>query len=103
MGNKSQMPCNPSFIKYQAPVAAFLRPGQWIPFLRSPHRCQKYWIFKFPKNSESNLIIIREAIELSHLIIYQQKTTKYGFLLQAYSFSRGCGWLDVVTFEVHLN
>ena len=86
------MPCNPC-IKYQAPIAAYLRPGQWIPYLRNCHRSEKKWRFQFP-NTEEHLIIIREALEQCDLIIYQQKTTLYGFKLQAYNFTNLCGMIS---------
>ena len=115
------MPCNPC-VRYQAPVAAFFRPGQWIPYIRNAHRSVRKWKFQFPK-TEEHLIIIREALEQSQLIIYQQKTTMYGFLLRAYAFTglcgmyvlcgaqgqtqrtlvAGSGWMDVVTLEVYLD
>ena len=75
---------------------------QWIPFIRNLHRSEKKWRFQFP-NTEEHLIIIREALELCNLIIYEQKTTIYGFSIRAYSVSNLCAWLDVVTLEVYLN
>ena len=93
--SEPEMPCNPC-IRYQAPVAAFLRPGQWIPWLRNAHRCVKQWRFQFPK-TEEHLIIITEAMEESNLIVFQQKTTMYGFLIRAYAFTSVCGM------ELHLD
>ena len=83
------MPCNP-LIRYQARVSAFLRPAQWIPFIREFHRCEKKWRFQFPK-TEEHLIIISEALEQSGLIIFSQKTTMYGFIVKAYAFTNLCG------------
>merc|ERR1712157_357868 len=66
------------------------------------HRSQQFWTFTFPKNTADHLIIIREAVENSRLIIYQQKMTKYGFLISAYNFTKA-GWLDVVSLEIYLS
>eukprot|EP01083_Nonionella_stella_P015135 42373_1 len=96
------MPCNPC-LKYQAPIAAFLRPGHWIPYIRNCHRQSTTWSLKSESKTKGEEYVntINDVFEHCQLIIYQSKATSYGFLIEAYDFTKCCGWLDIVILKVY--
>eukprot|EP01083_Nonionella_stella_P175521 611456_1 len=96
------MPCNPC-VKYQARISAFLRPGHWIPCLRDCHAYSTAGCFKSESKTKGSEYVnaIRDAMEQCKLIVYQSKPTPYGFLIEAYDFTKCCGWLDIVILKVY--
>ena len=89
-------PANP-IVRMQTGLASFLRPGQWLPGVRNPHRANdQKWNFKI-KNSIDCQQSLNKAIENAGLWAQPSLKTDHGFTMQGYSTTKA-GFIFILFF-----
>lgn len=91
-----------SLSKMQAPIQAFLKPGLWIPGIRTPHLYKEVWTLH-----ETALDVFEEIIKSIESVqdrggekFEVTQRDEEGLFIQTVSFTRYCNWLDVMEIQL---
>ena len=90
---------NCMFSTSQASLHVLLRPGLWIPGLRTPHVYQETW--RTEGSSDSAFKDILGAIEdvSVRCRLHVRSVDDEKLFIRAMSFTKKCSWVDVLEFQ----
>ena len=78
---------------------ALLRPGMWIPGVRSPHLYRERWEVDGPASEVlDDILLAVESVEIRERLLVH-KVDRESLFVRLLSFTSTCEWLDVVEFK----
>ena len=88
--------------KAQASIQSFLRPGLWLPGIRTPHLYCEVWELEEPPQQafDEMLKSIKSVIDKDKEMMELREADEERLFIQLFSFTRKCNWLDVIEIQI---
>lgn len=86
----------------QASIQSLLRPGLWLPGIRTPHQYSEVWEMEEPPQQVFDEILksIRSVIDKDKEMMELREADEERLFIQLFSFTRRCNWLDVIEIQI---
>ena len=83
--------------KAQTAIQVYMRPGVWIPCIRTPHSYRETWTFDDSTHDTfSDILSAIESVEGLQV----RHADEDGLFIQAISYTPRCKWLDVIEIQI---